>query len=111
MLVTRETFAQFSAPSTRRLVDRVIVKGKTEPVELFECENPCTPTNYAAICARYNAAYDKYSTGKFADARTEFEKLAQEFSDGPSKTLADRCAVLLAQAPANWDGIWKMETK
>lgn len=111
LLVTRGTFAQFSTQGTRRLVDRVIVKGKSEPVELFECENPCTPTDYAGLSARYKAAYDEYFFGRFAEARTQFEKLISEFSDGPSRTLAARCAQLAANPPANWNGIWKMESK
>ncbi len=111
LLVTHETFAQFSAQSRWRLVDRVIVKGKSEPVELFECENPCTPANYAEVCARYKTAYDQYFFGKFAEAQTQFEKLITEFSDGPGKTLAARCAQLAASPPANWNGIWKMESK
>jgi adenylate cyclase len=111
LLVTRDTFAQFSLQGTRRLVDRVIVKGKSEPVELFECENPCTPPDYAGLCERYKAAYDEYFRGRFAEARTQFEKLVSEFSDGPSRTLATRCAQLTANPPANWNGIWKMESK
>lgn len=111
ILVTRDTFAQFSTQSTRRLVDRVIVKGKTEAVELFECENPCSPANYAELCARYKVACDEYFFGRFSQARTQFEKLAQEFSDGPSKTLAARCDELLAQPPESWNGVWKMESK
>ena len=111
LLVTRETFAQFSAQSTRRLVDRVIVKGKSEPVELFECQNPCTQADYTKLCANYKAAYDQYIFGKFAEAQAQFEKLTSEFSDGPSKALAARCAQLTANLPANWNGIWKMESK
>jgi adenylate cyclase len=111
MLVTHETFAQFSTQTARRLVDRVIVKGKSEPVELFECENPCTPPDYAKLCARYKAAYDEYFFGRFAEARVQFEKLVSEFSDGPSRTLAAHCAQLAANPPADWHGIWKMESK
>ena len=111
MLVSRGTIAQFSRQDAHRLVDRVIVKGKSEPVELFECENPCTPANYPEICTRYKAAYDEYHFGKFAEAQPEFEILAKEFSDGPSKTLAARCAELIAHPPAHWNGVWKMEAK
>ena len=92
-------------------MDRVIVKGKTEPVELFECENPCTPANYAEVCARYKAAYDQYYFGNFAGSQAQFEKLISDYSDGPSKALAARCAQLAANPPANWNGIWKMESK
>jgi adenylate cyclase len=111
LLVTRGTFAQFSTQGARRLVDRVIVKGKSEPVELFECENPCTPPDYAGLCARYKAACDEYFFGRFVEAQAQFEKLVSEFSDGPSKTLAARCAQLATNPPASWNGIWKMESK
>jgi adenylate cyclase len=111
LLVTRDAFAQLSAQSTHRLVDRVIVKGKSEPVELFECENPCSPPNYAELCARYKEAYDEYHFGRFAEAQMQFEKLAKDFSDGASRTLAARCAELITHSPASWNGIWKMDAK
>ena len=111
MLVTRDAFAQFSVQGRHRLIDRVIVKGKSEPVELFECENPCTPPGYAEICTRYKAACDEYFFGRFAEAQKQFDALNQEFSDGPSKTLSARCTELIAHPPANWNGIWKMDAK
>src|ERR1017187_3464615 len=64
LLVTRDTLAQFSTQGVRRLLDRVIVKGKSDPVELFECENPCTSPDYAGLCARYKAACDEYFFGR-----------------------------------------------
>jgi adenylate cyclase len=111
LLVTSDTFAQFSTQGAHRLVDRVIVKGKSEPVELFECENPCTPPNYADICARYQTAFDEYVSGQFASAQKQFDVLIQEFSDGPSKALSARCAELVTHPPANWHGVWKMDAK
>jgi len=110
-LVSRDTLAQFGAQGVRRLVDRVIVKGKSEPVELFECENPCTPPNFSDLCNRYKAACDEYFFGRFAEAQMQFEKIAAEFSDGPSRALAERCAHLVASPPEDWKGIWKMEAK
>lgn len=111
LLVTRDTFAQFTTQGARRLIDRVIVKGKSEPVELFECENPCTPANYSDLCARYKEVYSLYFQGRFAEAGAGFDQLAQTFSDGPSKVLAARCAELVANPPTHWNGIWKMEAK
>jgi len=111
MLVTRDAFAQFSVQGPYRLIDRVIVKGKSEPVELFECENPCTSPDFAAVCARYRKAFDEYHFGRFAEARKQFAALVQEFSDGPSTTLSVRCAELIAHPPASWHGIWKMDVK
>jgi len=111
LLVSSVTFGQFTTKPAHRFVDRVIVKGKSEPVELFECENPCIPANYPQLCHLYQTAYDEYTAGRFAEAQAQFEKLVQEFSDGPSKALSARCAELLAHPPAAWKGVWKMDAK
>ena len=111
MLITRDTFAQFRPQLMRRLLDRVIVKGKSEPVELYECENPCTPANYASLCERYKTAYDKYFFGDFVEAQRQFDALVHEFSDGPSRVLSTRCEELQTHPPAKWNGIWKMDAK
>ena len=111
MLVTRDVFAQFSVQGPHRLIDRVVVKGKSGPVELFECENPCTPPNFAEICLRYKTAFDEYHFGRFGEAGKLFEELAKEFSDGPSRTLALRCAQFVVYPPAGWNGVWKMDAK
>jgi len=111
LLVSGEALAGFSRPGARRLVDRVIVKGKSAPVELFESENPCVPSGFAGLCERYAQAYEDYSGGRFAAARALFEKLLAEFNDRPSRVLAERCATLAAAPPPEWNGIWKMESK
>lgn len=111
LLLTGEIAAQFKSQSAWRLVDRIIVKGKNEPVEIFECENPCTPPKFAELCARYQAAYDEYTAGQFAAAQGQFEELAMLFFDGPALVLASRCGELAANPPATWNGIWKMESK
>ncbi|MBP9900634.1 MAG: adenylate/guanylate cyclase domain-containing protein [Verrucomicrobia bacterium] len=111
LLISRDAFAQLSQQGDRRLLDRVIVKGKTEPVELYECENPCTPSNYRELCRHYKVAYDEYFFGRFAEAKALFDKLVEDFADGASRTLAARCAELAAAPPKEWKGIWKMEAK
>ncbi len=111
LLVSGSTFARLTSPGSHRLVDSVIVKGKSEPVALYECANPCVPPEFAIICQRYAVAYAAYSAGQFESAQAQFELLIREFSDGPSKTLAVRCAALQEQPPEAWDGIWRMAAK
>lgn len=111
LLISGDTFLRLAEPGVHRLVDRVIVKGKTETVDLFERENPCVPANYRELCQRYKAAHDEYAAGRFAEAKALFERLADEFADGPSRALAARCVRLIASPPAEWKGIWKMESK
>ncbi len=111
LLVSGVTVARCNNLGTHRLVDRVIVKGKSEPVELFECENPSTPQQFAEICRTYHTAYVEYAEGRFAAAQEQFDRLVREFSDGPSQTLSNRCAQLKTQPPTKWNGIWKMDEK
>jgi len=111
LLVTRDAFAQFSVQGPHRLVDCIIVKGKSEPVELLECENPCTPPTFATICARYQEAFEEYRAGRFGTAQKQFDALVQEFADGPSRALSARCAGLIALPPPHWNGVWKMDAK
>jgi len=111
LLVSRETFDQFTNPGLHRLIDRVIVKGKSEPVELLECENPCTTSNYRELCEAYEKTYEVYAQGHFAEAIVQFDALVARFSDGASRTLSARCSILAAAPPADWHGIWKMDSK
>jgi adenylate cyclase len=111
LLVSRECFAHLTNPAPHRLLDRVIVKGKSTPVELFEIENPRTPANYAELVREWDAAFADYTAGQFAEARPVFAKLAEQFNDGPSKLMIHRCDELTAYPPADWKGVWKMESK
>jgi adenylate cyclase len=58
----------------------------------------------------YERALDAYFARRFADA---LELLAaHEADDGPSRTLAERCRVLLAKPlPDDWDGVFVAKSK
>lgn len=111
LLVSRECFTHLTNPATHRQLDRVIVKGKSTPVELFEIENPRTPPNYGELVKDWGAAFADYTAGKFTEARPVFAKLAEQFNDGPSKLMVHRCDELTAYPPTDWKGVWKMESK
>ena len=111
LLVSREVFTQMTNPGPHRLLDRVIVKGKSTPVELLEIQNPRTPSNYAELIKEWEAAFSAYSAGKFAEARPGFARLAEQFNDGPSKLMIHRCDELTSYPPTDWKGVWKMESK
>jgi adenylate cyclase len=111
LLISREAFVQVKDPGLHRLLDRVIVKGKSTPVELLEIQNPRTVANYAELVTDWNTAFGHYTAGEFAAARPLFAKLAEQFNDGPSKLMVHRCDELAAHPPADWKGVWKMENK
>lgn len=111
LLVSHECFARLTRPGPHRLLDRVIVKGKSTPVELYEIENPRTPPGYAELVKEWDIAFADYSAGRFAEARPLFARLAEQFNDGPSKVMIHRCDELTAYPHADWKGVWKMESK
>jgi hypothetical protein len=78
----------------RRLIDRVIVKGKTEPVELFECQS--TPADYEALCNEYRRCMTIISSAA-SKLPQKFEDLAANHNDG--RRLAERSRQLVTQPP------------
>jgi adenylate cyclase len=108
-LATREFFEKVSERPASRLIDRVIVKGKSVPLELFELRHKFSPANFHEIATKYAEAFVLYEEGKFHDAERMFRKQA-EF-DKPSRVLAARCAELCIHPPENWRGIFALETK
>lgn len=111
LLVSQEIFTQLTQPGRHRLIDRVIVKGKSEPVVLYELEQIKSPENFDEIIAAFNSAFTDYSDGKFPEAKEKFQKLIDEHNDGPSKAMLSRCEHLIANPDPDWKGVWKMESK
>jgi CHASE2 domain-containing sensor protein/class 3 adenylate cyclase len=110
-LITREAFAKLSQPPVTRLIDKVVVKGKTLPLELLEVRHPFGPANFEEIAQRYNIAFTAYEAGDFSPAAQEFSALRDDEKDAPSALMAERCRELIADPPKNWKGIYELRTK
>jgi adenylate cyclase len=111
LLITRETYSRLSNPPLARVVDKVIVLGKSIPLELLEVRHPFNQTNFEEIATRSNVAFDQYSRGAFAEAEKNFAGLAAQENDRPSRLMAERCRELSSQPPKNWQGIYGLKTK
>jgi len=99
-----------------REVDRVIVKGKSEPVALFEVmdyyDEGSFP-NLAESLGVFQEAMNAYRLGDFQRALVLF---TQSRRINPDDTLSamyiDRCSHFLSVPPAHdWNGVWVMTTK
>lgn len=121
-IVTAETLeaALKSIPDLPyRRLDRIIVKGRSTPVEVFELWNSTLDLEMAAQCREYyEAGLELYFDGQWAAALALlFEAGALEPSRAfapttPSAVIAKRCQRFLkAGGPKDWDGAYRMETK
>jgi adenylate cyclase len=109
MLATREFFERVSQRPEARVIDRVIVKGKSVPLELIEVRHKLSPQNFQEIANSYAAAFTCYQEGKFGEASRLFGLLAG--SDKPSKVMAERCADFAAHPPKDWRGVFAFAAK
>ena len=108
-LVTREVLEKLPSAPLSRLIDRVIVKGKSVPLELHEVLHASNASTLENIIAEYGKAFALYESGQFAEAAARFTALAP--SDPPSRLLAERCAAFAEQPPPDWRGVFKFDSK
>lgn len=86
-----------------RKLDRVRVKGKTRPEEIFEVVGRKAEVGEGLRekIARFEEALAVYFSGDFDRAAPLFEAIAE---DPPAAVFAERCRFLLSHPPLDWDG-------
>ena len=99
-----------------REVDKVIVKGKTQPVSIFESLDYHDDASFPKMMETiglFAEGLARYREGDFASATTWFEKaLAANPGDRLSAIYVERCRQLSkSPPPADWDGAWAMSEK
>ena len=107
IIVSETTYNKVKSEFKFRKLDRVKVKGKIIPIEIYELvvnENK-----------KFNEQYEKglncYFEGDFELAKREFEKALKIKDDKASKLLIERCKVLLNKKPKEWDGAFELKEK
>jgi hypothetical protein len=98
-----------------RFLDLVRVKGRSEPVKLYELIYPGDPRGEAKLAAAssYVEGFRFCRAGRFTDARARFDAaLAIAGDDKPCCLLLERCARFVADgAPPGWVGITEFHDK
>jgi adenylate cyclase len=116
ILISEFTHRKLKGTYRSREIDRVIVKGKTEPIsvyEVLEFHTEETFPNLSDTVNQFRSALAHYRKGDFDRAIKGFtEALALHPGDKLSQTYIDRCKYLQAHPPGEkWDGVWVMKTK
>ena len=97
-----------------RDLDLVRVKGKYEPVRIFELlAMDGDRDRWAPLLEPYAAGIEAYRQRRFEEARASFTAiLASRPADGPAKLYVERCETMAANPPPpDWDGVTVMKTK
>ena len=114
IIISEYTYALCKADVFVREIDAVRVKGKREPVRIFELRGRGSPSSdEAAFIALFDKALAAYRGQRWDDAIAGFQAcMAARDTDYCSKKYIDRCRSMQADPPgAEWDGVYTMKTK
>ena len=116
VLISEYTFKNLKATYRTREIDKVIVKGKTTPVGVYEVldyHNDESFPNMIETLESFNNGMSYYKKGDWAAAIKMFKKaLKLNPEDKCSTMYVERCEFMAKNPPkGKWDGIWVMKTK
>lgn len=116
ILCSENTYRKLKGTYRAREIDRVVVKGKVEPVgvyEILDYHTDETFPNMPEVINAFRGGLKYYRNGEFDRAIVQFrEALALHPGDRLSEIFAERCEYLKAHpVDGQWDGVWVMKTK
>ena len=116
ILISESTVRKLKGTYRMRDIDLVVVKGKTEPVRVFEVldyYDATTFPNLTDVVNQFNDGMVNYRACQWDKAVERFERcLALNPGDKLSQTYIERCNHLRANQPeGEWDGVWVMKEK
>ena len=116
ILLSESTASKLRGTYRMRDIDLVVVKGKTQPVRVFEMldyHDTKTFPNMMEVVNYFSDAIGFYRAAKWDDAIIRFERcLALNPEDHLSRIYIGRCELLRAEPPrGEWDGVWRMKDK
>jgi len=116
ILISEFTYAKLKDTYRTREVDYVVVKGKTEPVAIYEIldyHNEQTFPNIVEVVTLFKNGLGKYRQRQWQQAINLFnEALVLNPADKVSRLYLERCYKLeRAILEDDWNGVWVMESK
>ncbi|MFN0157741.1 MAG: CHASE2 domain-containing protein [Bacteroidota bacterium] len=116
ILVSERTYQLVNDMILGRELDLIAVKGRSEPLKIFELIQPRTravPEPFSLFLKRYAKALDLYRERLWEQAQAEFEACLQMRPDDyVSRLFAERSAIYKRNPPPqDWDGVFVLTSK
>ncbi|MBP3741824.1 MAG: adenylate/guanylate cyclase domain-containing protein [Treponema sp.] len=113
-IITEAVFEKLKNAFVCRELDFITVKGKTEPVRIFEIlqTKAAATDKLFEIKALFEKGLDLYRKQKWDEAEKFFRECNEKYEDMPSVVFIDRIAHFKKDPPPrNWDGVFVMKVK
>lgn len=113
---TKKEAEKFGNECVFRLLDNIVVKGRTQPVKVYEIADlkEDAPQQLYDCIGFYEEGMENYFNQKWDEAISRFKK-AQElerYEENPSGIFIKRCEMMKADPPgADWNGVFIMKSK
>ena len=114
ILISEETGRMASQIVETREVDSIAVKGKTDPVQVYELlslQGKLSP-EMDKRRIRFAEGLEAYRKQAWPAAEMIFQELVEKYADAPARAFLERVKILRQHPPgAGWDGVWRMTGK
>ncbi len=116
ILISDNTYKALKGTYKIRPVDRVVVKGKSLPVDIYEVLDHHTEESFPDLMdtvSYFSEGLHCYRKAEWNRAIDKFEKaLSHHPGDGLSEMYIERCQLLQKSPPeGEWNGVWTMSEK
>jgi len=112
ILISQNTYNLVKSVFLCRKIDLVAVKGKKEPIVIYELISPINESTeiQKKLVQDYEKAFSLYFNKEFSKALSLFNILSKE--DESSKEFVLRCKEFEKNPPeTSWNGVWTMKSK
>jgi adenylate cyclase len=114
IVLSEGTWQQVAKDFVGRELDRIRVKGKAQPVGIYELLDVAGDgSRHATLLSAFEDAMAAYRRREWDAAAQKFQSLLELHpDDGPSRVFLSRsCEFMVESPPPDWDGVYVMKTK
>ena len=109
IIISQFTKERLEGRFLTRKLDVVVVKGKREPVPIYELFEDSERNR--EIARNFEKALEEYLRGNFESAMAMFEEVSIRFGDKTSGVFVKRCRDMIENPPDEWKGVYMAREK